>query len=78
MVKTVVTPKNNSIYLDIPDNYIGREIEVLLYAKDELQEENVKPKKIKLSDKYRGVFSEEDAKSFNEHTQQMRSEWDNI
>jgi len=31
----------------------------------------------KLSEKYKGVFSEEDAKSFNEHTKTMRKEWDN-
>jgi hypothetical protein len=40
--------------------------------------ENVPATKIKLSDKYRGVFSQEDAKSFNDHTQIMRGEWDNI
>lgn len=33
--------------------------------------------KIKLSDKYKGVFSIEDAKSFDQHTQSMRKEWDN-
>jgi hypothetical protein len=32
----------------------------------------------KLSEKYKGVFSKEDAKNFNEHTQTMRKEWDNI
>jgi hypothetical protein len=31
----------------------------------------------KLSDKYKGVFSEDDANSFNEHTSAMRKEWDN-
>ena len=31
----------------------------------------------KFSEKYKGVFSEEDAKNFNEHTQTMRKEWDN-
>ena len=31
----------------------------------------------KLSEKYKGVFSEEDAKNFNEHTQTMHKEWDN-
>ena len=31
----------------------------------------------KLSEKYKGVFSKEDAKNFNEHTQTMRKEWDN-
>ncbi len=34
------------------------------------------PAKAKLSDKYRGVFSMEDAKSFDEHTQKLRREWD--
>jgi len=28
----------------------------------------------KLSEKYKGVFSKEDAKNFNEHTQTMRKE----
>jgi len=39
--------------------------------------ENVSENKTKLSDKYRGVFSKEDAESFNLHTQTMRKEWDN-
>ncbi|MBX2898043.1 MAG: hypothetical protein KF775_00235 [Cyclobacteriaceae bacterium] len=38
---------------------------------------NIVPKKVKLSDKYRGVFTKEDALSFNAHTQQMRKEWNN-
>jgi hypothetical protein len=36
------------------------------------------PVKTKLSDKYRGVFSAEDAKSFDEHTRIMRAEWNSI
>jgi hypothetical protein len=31
----------------------------------------------KLSEKYRGVFTKEDAKSFSDHTQQLRKECDN-
>jgi hypothetical protein len=34
--------------------------------------------KARLSDKYRGVFTKEDAESFNEHTRNMREEWDNV
>jgi hypothetical protein len=33
---------------------------------------------VKLSDKYRGVFSKEAGESFMEHTKIMRGEWDNI
>jgi len=38
---------------------------------------NLAPVKPKLSDKYKGVFSKEDAKSFNDHIHTMRTEWDN-
>lgn len=30
-----------------------------------------------IADKYRGVFSKEDADSFMNHTNSMRKEWDN-
>jgi hypothetical protein len=42
-----------------------------------LVKENITPVTTKLSDKYKGVFSEEDAKSFDKHTLNMRKEWDN-
>ena len=34
--------------------------------------------KIKLSEKYRGVFSDLDAKSFDKHTLNSREEWKDI
>jgi hypothetical protein len=39
--------------------------------------ENVEKTSTRISDKYKGVFSKEDAASFNQHTQSMRKEWDN-
>jgi hypothetical protein len=73
MIKTTVTPQNNTLYLLIPDNYIGREIEVLLYAKDELEEEKIKPKKTMAN--FTGVLSENDYQSLKSHTEQARKEW---
>lgn len=52
-----------------------RELEALQLIR--IIPENVSRKKEKLSDKYRGVFTSEDAKSFNDHTQTMRNEWNN-
>lgn len=51
----------------------------LLHDMEELQlikvlEENVEVSPVKLSDKYRGVFSKEDDQSFIKHTQEMRKE----
>ncbi|NEN23528.1 hypothetical protein G3O08_08445 [Cryomorpha ignava] len=40
--------------------------------------ENLSASKAKLSDKYKGVFTKEDAMSFKEHTKSMRGEWDRI
>ena len=40
--------------------------------------ENMTPSSpIKLSDKYKGVLPKEDSRSFNEHTETMRTEWNN-
>jgi hypothetical protein len=73
MIKTIVTPQNNSLYLAIPNNYIGREIEVLLYAKDELQEEKIKPKKTMAH--FSGILSDNDYQSLKSHTEKARKEW---
>ncbi|MEQ1732578.1 MAG: hypothetical protein ABL940_02840 [Bacteroidia bacterium] len=80
MIRTHITPQttNISLSLIIPTNYVGKRIEVSLYADDEINEFVQELPKTKLSDKYRNVFSKEDAKNFSEHTQQMRKEWDGI
>ena len=40
--------------------------------------ENVLEKKIKLSEKYKNVFTKEDATKFENHTKLSRKEWDSI
>ena len=55
----------------------------LLHELEELHlikvlKKNIAPVKTKLSDKYKGIISKEQAKSLNEHIKQMRSEWNNI
>ena len=79
MIRTFITPtqSNYNITLEFPEDYLGEELELIVFKKQEglIAEKKVSP--IKLSAKYRGVFTKEDAKSFNAHTQQMRKEWDN-
>jgi hypothetical protein len=55
----------------------------LLHELEELHlikvlKKNIAPVKTKLSDKYKGIISKEQAKSLNEHIKQMRNEWNNI
>lgn len=73
MVKTIITPQKETYSINIPNQYIGREIEVLLYAKDELIEEKVKSKKV-LAD-FAGILSENDYNSLKSHADQARKEW---
>ena len=73
MIKTSLTPRDNKLLLEIPQNYIGREIEVLLYAKDELEEKSPKSKKT-LAD-FVGVISDAEYLSLKSYTEQARKEW---
>jgi hypothetical protein len=45
MIRTVVTPSKKQVSLPIPDAYIGKKIEVLFYALDEVtnQDSNLSP-----------------------------------
>jgi hypothetical protein len=82
MIRTIAIPQESNFTITIPKEYIGKEIEFMYYPTVEIKVEQLAIIKnnnpIKLSNKYRAVFTKEDAKSFNEHTQQMRKEWDNI
>ncbi len=78
MIKTTVIPDKNSFNLSIPDKYIGKEIEIILYALDEVSTSESSDEAVPISSKYRGVFTKQEAKSFDDHTQQMRKEWDHI
>jgi hypothetical protein len=46
MIRTIVTPKKPTISFDIPLSYIGREIEVIAFAKDECEKSEQKKKKV--------------------------------
>ena len=73
MIRTSVTPLDKKLILEIPQNYIGREIEVLLYAKDELEEEI--PKSKRSMAQFAGVISDSEYLSIKSYTEQARKEW---
>jgi hypothetical protein len=73
MIKAIITPKDNNLNLTIPNSYIGKEIEVLLYAKDELIHEKISPKKT--MEDFSGVLSENDYQSLKLHSEEARKEW---
>jgi len=71
MIKTIITPQNNSYDLAIPTNYIGKKIEILFYALDEVVEENTIVIKKTMSD-FWGTMSNETANELHKHIEENR------
>jgi len=71
----IITPNKSKVSVSVPQEYIGKPVAITMALVDNREE----PKQTtRLADKYRGVFSAEDAKSFMNHTKEMRNEWNTI
>jgi len=75
MVRTVITPSQTDIRLAIPENYVGKKVEVTFFALEELFEDK-QPQKT-LGDFF-GVLAENDYQQLKEYTTQARKEWDRV
>jgi hypothetical protein len=69
--RTVITPQQSNINLEIPEEYIGKKVEVTFKEVNEAKE------KATLGDFF-GLLSAEDAQSLREHTERVRNEWDRL
>ncbi|EQA78884.1 hypothetical protein LEP1GSC193_2840 [Leptospira alstonii serovar Pingchang str. 80-412] len=61
MIRTRLTPQNTDLHLSIPEGYVGKNIEVLLYAVDEIKEEPKSPATMK---DFRGTLSKDQPLNF--------------
>ena len=73
MVRKFIVPSERNILIEIPQNYVGKEIEVLLYAVEELEKKEIKNKN---ASAYRGIFTKEEGVEFNKYIDQARNEWE--
>ena len=60
--------------IQLPEEYHRQSLEIIVLPLGDYvpTTQDLATPPTKLSDKYRGIFTKEDAKSFNEHTQQVR------
>ena len=78
MIRTTITPANSNIVLIVPEKYIGKKIEVLIFDVEEVNlvlpsfQSTLKPSSL------RGFLSHETAEALQQHTQQSRNEWDTL
>jgi hypothetical protein len=74
MIRTTITPQNTDVHISIPQDYVGRKMEVLLYATDELVEE--KPIVKSTMAQFWGVISTETGEDMHKSALKSRNEWD--
>ena len=74
MIHTTVTPLNTDLHLLIPKEYVGKQIEVLLYPSDEVTENKLNKTN---ASQLRGTLnlSDEQYKNFQQYTKDIRNEW---
>lgn len=76
MIRITATPTDSNIVLSVPERYIGKRIEVLMFDVDEVNlESRTESPKLKPS-QLRGFLSADTAEAIQQHLQQSRNEWD--
>jgi hypothetical protein len=78
MIRTILKSNQNNLTLTLPDNLVGKLIEVIAFEikEDEhttkLADQKVKPSQL------RGFLSKKSSESMHDHINQSRSEWDTL
>jgi len=77
MVRTVIEPQNNTVSLLIPNDYVGKKLEVIIYADDEIWKVStgVNTPRSKISS-FRGILTNDEAEKYHQYLQKSRQEWD--
>ena len=71
MVRTILTPENTHIELDIPAEYVGKQIEVTFWSLEEL---NQKPEHT--MGEFWGILTKETGEQLQKHVEETRNEWE--
>ena len=74
MVHTALIPSQAIVELALPNHYVGKKVEFLIYISDEI--ESLKPMKPMNAAQFKGILNIDEAKSFNQYLTTVRQEWD--
>ena len=78
MIRTTITPANSRIVLRVPEEYIGKKIEVLIFDVEEVNSGSPSSETTLKPSSLRGFLSHETADALQQHIQQSRNEWDTL
>jgi hypothetical protein len=78
MVRTILKSNQNNLTITLPDNLVGKLIEIIAFEiKEEKGTPESKPQKLKPS-RLRGFLSEKSSESMHDYINQSRSECDTL
>ncbi len=72
MVRTVVTPENTHLELDIPEEYVGKPLEIVYQTLDEKKGSH--PRRTMRD--FLGILSDKSAEELRNHIKEARDEWE--
>ena len=75
MLHTKIIPQTTDIHIAIPQDYVGRKLELLLYAADEAIDINAQTEDTPTMSAFRGILSKEKGNELLAYLQQSRDEW---
>ena len=73
MIRTTITPQQADVLVSVPPQYIGKKLEVLLYAVEEVTEEVAPPATMA---QFWGILSKKTADDILHRSKESRNEWD--
>jgi hypothetical protein len=73
MIKTHLTPTDGNISIKVPQDYIGKQVEVLMYKVDELVD--IQATKPLTMSAYKGLLSKAEATELQDLVSKSREEW---
>ena len=74
MIRTTIVPENTNLQLSIPKDYVGKQVEVLVFTTDEIKENESETHNVS---NLRGKLqlTDEQYLDFQKYIKDSRSEW---
>ena len=70
MVRSLITPETNTVHIAIPDDYIGKKVEILVFTYDETTEPPATQPGV--MSQFWGVISEQTTREMHDHVGKSR------
>ena len=75
MIRTTIKPRKRTVTVNVPKSYLGKKIEVLMFAIDEIETNATASTSKKKPSDFAGTISKKSAEAISKHVTKSRNEW---